>query len=116
MLAGEVGDFSSVSTGADQVLPPSADSRPYCAPIAVRHQLNNRPPSSSTTPGSCKPAPVAFGAAHQVPASRQLAPSSSERYHMAMPRESKEPALFGSPVRERWNATGTMRRPALVWI
>src|SRR5262245_33189865 len=101
MLAGEVGDFSSVSTGADHVLPPSVDSSPYCAPIAVRHQLINRPPSSSTPPGSCNPAPVAFGAAHHVPDSRHVAPSSTERYHIAIPRESNDAALFGSPVRER---------------
>ena len=90
MLAGDVGERSAVGAGADQVLPSSSENMPYCAPWSVRAQQKSRPSASWTTPGSCSPEVERTGIAHQSADSRQVAPSSSDRYQSATARRSKE--------------------------
>ena len=80
-----------VRYGAENVVPPSVDVKPYWMPVFVRAQLKMAPLSSSTTPGSWKPVfGSGSGMAHQSFDSYQVIPSLSERNHMAMPRQSAD--------------------------
>ncbi len=116
MLAGPLGDFNSVTAGADQVWPWSVDSKPYWAPWSVRLQENSVPSARSTTPGSCRPLPLRTGSAHQLADSCQVRPSSSEWIHRVMARASQDLLDSGSLPRERWKPSGTISRPFDVWM
>src|ERR1700691_4681594 len=113
ILAGEVGDLSSVGSGGLQCSPPSSDRQAPCSPWSGRAQEKRVPSASSTTPGSSIPSRLGTGNVHQLGASRQVAPSSSERYQHVIARQSTELEAFAVPIK-RLKGTGMMIRPARV--
>src|ERR1035438_8442795 len=90
MLAGERGDLSGVAAKGGHERPALVETHPHCAPRSVRAQLSTLPSANSTTPGSCRPLWLTTGSAHQSFASRQLRPSSSDKYQSARARGSNE--------------------------
>src|SRR5678816_2844442 len=99
--AGERGERMVVGSAGAQFSPLSLEYERYWLPWSVRHSIIRRLSFNSTTSGSCNPLLLSAGPCNSVLPLLQVLPSSSDRKHIATPRELHSPPgtclLYTSP-------------------